>query len=146
MTEAEAPQVPVEQKQDKPPVKLTFEQQILKDMNGEQRKAVEAFKSQGVGVNVIPIAGEYYLYRTIKRSEWRELQHDQAQRAAASEENTTQQQLQGMWEEAVVFRCSLFPQIRPENYMQFDAGVISTMHDAILFSSGFNQETVPVKL
>lgn len=135
----EEPQPPRDSDQD-------FKDAIIADMKPEMQKALAQFKSQGVQPHVIPIAGEYFMYRTIKRSEWRELQREQAQRAKSSDENATQAMLQTMWEEALVFRCSLFPKIAQENYMSFDAGVISTMADAILFSSGFNQETIPLKL
>lgn len=130
----------------------------LAEMPDVQRGIIEQVQAQGVKMHAIPIfesvLGDektWFAYRTIKRREWHKLQFEHRQRLQvaskeAGNENITQQEAESMFEDAVVTLCSIAPKIEFDNIGAFDAGAITTLADAIMFSSGFNQNSVPVKL
>ncbi len=139
--------------EEKAKVELDPRELALQDMPPEQVAEIERVKAQGVRLHVIPIfltvLGDekaYYVYRTIKRQEWHKIQFEHRQRLQSGAEDITQQEAESMFEDSVVALCSVAPQISPQNIGAYDAGAVTTLADAIMFSSGFNQNSVPIKL
>jgi len=140
--------------QDKPKAsEKTLREIAFEEMPPEQVVMVENAQSQGVKLHAIPVfesvLGDdktWYVYRTIKRQEWHTLQFEHRQRLQGAPDEITQQEAESMFEDAVVAMCSVAPKIAYKNIGAFDAGAITTLADAVMFSSGFNQNSVPVKL
>jgi len=135
------------------PTEADMREQALAQMPEAQRATVAAAQSQGVKLHAIPlfesVFGDektWYVYRTIKRQEWHKLQFEHRQRLQGAKEELTQSEAESMFEDAVVSLCSVAPNIEFGTIGAFDAGAISTLADAIMFSSGFNQNSIPVKL
>jgi len=146
-------EMPDDSKKEEVETELDLRELALKDMPPDQVAEVERIQAKGVKLHAIPVflsvLGDekaWYVYRTIKRQEWHKLQFEHRQRLQGAKEEITQQEAESMFEDAVVALCSVAPQISPQNIGAFDAGAITTLADSIMFSSGFNQNSVPVKL
>jgi len=145
--EATTPEAPKE------PTEADVREQAMKDMPPGQVVLVKAAIDGGARLHAIPlfesVLGDekrWYAYRTIKRREWHKIQFEHRQRLQGAKEELTQSEAESMFEDAVVALCSVAPKISFETIGAYDAGAISTLADAIMFSSGFNQNSVPVRL
>ena len=152
-TVAEAPVVETAVEKKPEISEVDIREKALSEMPETHVAAIGVAQSKGVKLHAIPVFESvytddksWYTYRTIKRQEWHKLQFEHRQRLQAAKEELTQAEVESMFEDAVVALCSIAPKIDLLSIGAFDAGAISTLADAIMFSSGFNQNSVPVKL
>lgn len=115
------------------------EQQMLDDkyksMGLDPEKVTEWKKMYGK-VAKLTLGGETYVYRPIKRLEWKQLL-DKVDKAEGGMQ---------MLQEQTASRCVLHPPGFSSNLSICPAGVPSTLSDAVLKISGFQQEVEPEEL
>jgi hypothetical protein len=120
-------------------------------MPAECKSIVEQAKQSGIQPYTVQIGDDFYIYRTINRLEFRKLMMDQSEEAEKLVQQAENQSagrilMSLRQEETLVQRCVLYPSISQLNIGEYPAGIIETLHNGIMFSSGFNQEPVPIKL
>jgi hypothetical protein len=108
-------------------------------------------------VHIIFLAGKPHVHRTVGRMEFRTLMQRVGEKvaglaeAARKEEREdlamyTQQMARQVSEDELVKLCCIYPAYDEMSIRGEDAGIISSLHDSIQLASGFNQDTVPIKL
>lgn len=112
---------------------------------------VEGAKAKGVQPYTIQLGDEFFVYRTFSRLEYRDMLVKQASISTKIIEQAEDQTAGRLManiknEDAVVCRCVLYPIVNELNVKEYPAGYVETLHNSIMFSSGFNQEPIPVKL
>ena len=110
----------------------------------EDQPLVREWKKQGIIVNMVEINDVFFYFRPFTRHEWQAMLDEQDKKAASG--NTTPTKLSNELEEAVVMRCLLKPQVNRDTVKAHPAGVISSLSDAIMMATGFNQAATPTKL
>jgi len=113
-------------------------------LSEKAKEAIDQAKEQKIDTLYTRIAGREYIYRPITRKEWRTLRERMAARTKEAEDNPEilalikEEELESLVELARVYY---------ENNDTMYAGVIDTLSDAILLSSGFGGvEFDPVRL
>lgn len=111
-----------------------------------QEQKIEQWKKQYGKIFKIVISGETYIYRVLKRSEYKAIQNSIVLPTPTGGEITTQQnqEMQNALEEAIVKCCVL----SPENIDVEDtaAGVPSVLAPIISEISGYQIQEEPVEL
>lgn len=112
---------------------------------------VEKAKAMGAKPYTVQLGDDFYVYRSLSRFEYRTLSMDLAKQAAAimseaDDQNSGKILIQMKTEEAIVKKACLYPPMDEMSIKETQAGVIETLHNAIMMSSGFGQEVIPVKL
>ena len=108
-------------------------------------------------VHIIFLAGRPHIHRTVGRLEFRNLMQRVGEKvsglveAARKEERDdlgmySQQMARQVSEDELVKLCCIHPAYNELSLRDEDAGIISSLHDSIQLASGFNQDTVPIKL
>lgn len=128
-----------EDKKDKPEVaedqkKLDRDAKLQK--LGVDPKMVDALKQQHGRVELVVIQKQPYIYRALKRLEWKQLV-DQAAEAGA--DNMAAQEM-------AVQRCVLYPEGLGANIALTGAGVAATLSEGIMKFSGFGADEEPLEL
>jgi len=108
--------------------KLIFE-------NGPSQKEVDEWKSKFVEVYVATFGTEKYLYRPLRRFEYKQILQ-----VAQTPDNRT------YTEEKVAEKCIVWPTIDATKLSTLKAGTISTLVDLIMAASNFGITEEPVKL
>jgi hypothetical protein len=113
--------------------------------------AAEQAKQAGTQPYTVQVGEDFYVYRTINRFEFRAFTMDQAKQITQlmeSAEDPTQGQIlaQIKREEALVMKCVVHPVLNEFSIKELPAGVIETIHNSIMATSGFGMEPIPVKL
>ena len=128
------------------------------DDDTQERQFVEAArhaKRQYRGAHFIYLAGRPFIHRTINRRELSMLRTKVAEISTNKSDdvpsNMDPQQFQAQLmkdslEEEMVMSCSIFPAYDRLTVKEEDAGIITSLHDAIVQASGFNQSSVPIRL
>lgn len=124
---------------------------------------IDKAKADGHSVFSIKIGGKSYVYRSINRKEFRQMQDELAKRAESirreiGEKNkkdgvvdnveieTRTARLKEEGEELVVMLAVLSdPPITPARLDNFPAGVISSLSDRILMAAGFDEKAQDVE-
>lgn len=102
--------------------------------NGPTREEVEGWKARYKDVFFVPYSGKVYVFRALRRPEYREIIRDQTLTALDREEHFTE-------------RCVLYPyNFSIEAISQGDAGVPSLLSEMIMDKSGFVAQSAPIKL
>ncbi|HDR4861037.1 MULTISPECIES: hypothetical protein [Bacillus] len=102
--------------------------------NGPTRCEVEEWKERYGGIYFTPFEGETFIWRTLKRPEYREIIRDQALTALDREEMLTE-------------KCVLFPRnFTIEKMLKSKAGIPSILSEMIMDKSGFVAQSEPIKL
>ena len=112
---------------------------------------IEKAKQSGIQPYTIQVGDDFFVYRTISRLEYKTLLVEQAQQAEQLMANAPTPTVGRVTvntknEDALVLRCTLYPEITALNINQHPAGAIETLNNAIMASSGFGQEPIPIKL
>lgn len=103
-------------------------------LNGPTRYEVEEWKERYGGIYFTPIEGEVFVWRTLKRPEYREIIRDQTLTALDREEIFTE-------------KCMLFPRnFTIEKMLESRAGIPSILSEMIMDKSGFVAQSAPIKL
>lgn len=103
---------------------------------GVAEEQVNQWKQMWGRVEVAKVGKRHYIYRPLKRVEWREI----VDRASQSEGDTLTSQ------EHTCSRCVVWPQDFGSTMPQQDAGIVATLGDAIMRLSGFGVEEEPMEL
>ena len=85
-------------------------------------------------VSYIHDDGDLYIWRTLKRQEYKSLINSGIAKS------------QAMYEEAVISRCMLWPRFTKEKIAQEPAGVAETLAKQILFRSGFVPDSIALSM
>jgi hypothetical protein len=102
--------------------------------NGPTRKEVEGWKERHGETFFVPFGSEVYIFRTLKRPEYREIIRDTALTALDREE---------LFTEKVV----LYPyDFSLEKIKKAKAGVASLLSEMVMDKSGFVAQSAPIKL
>lgn len=112
---------------------------------------VENAKANGAKPYTVQIGDDFYVYRSLSRFEYKQLSMDMAKQAAslmaqAEDPNSGKLMVQMKTEEMIVKKACIYPAMDDMLIKEVPAGVIETLHNAIMMSSGFGQEVIPVKL
>jgi len=129
----------------------------LENDAGEEQfvRAAREAKSKCRGAHFIYLAGRPFIHRTINRRELASLRTKVSEIATAKSDdvpsNIDPQQYQAQvmkdsLEEEMVMACSVFPAYDRISVKEEDAGIITSLHDAIVTASGFNQNAAPIRL
>lgn len=103
-------------------------------LNGPTRQEVEEWKERHGEVFFTPFGRSPYVWRTLKRPEYREIISDTTLTALDREEFFTE-------------KCILFPRnFSLEKIKKSDAGVPSLLSEMIMDKSGFVAQSAPIKL
>lgn len=104
--------------------------------NGPDEAILEAWKATYGKFFVSSILGEedMYVWRTLNRTEYKQLV------------NSGVVKIQSAYEEAIVRKCVLWPQVTVEAIASSDAGTIPTLAKQILFKSGFVSDQYALSL
>lgn len=104
--------------------------------NGPDEIMLGAWKATYGKFFVSSILGEedMYVWRTLNRTEYKQLV------------NSGVTKIQSAYEEAIVRKCILWPQVTPETVASSDAGTIPTLSKQILFKSGFVSDQFALSL
>lgn len=112
----------------------------------KERELVRGWKNEGIPIFMVYIAGTPYYYRSFNRVEWRQMLKEQTERIK-SQEGIEAAEAQLLLEEGMVMKCSMFPKFSRDNVRVLGgAGVVTTLYESIMWSSGFSQEPIPVQL
>lgn len=111
----------------------------------------EQAKAAGANPYTVQIGDDFYVYRTLSRFEYKALTMDLAKQASsimsqAEDPNSGKILIQMKTEEAIVKKGCLYPKLDDLEIKEIAAGIIETLHNSIMMSSGFGQEVIPVKL
>lgn len=104
-------------------------------VGGPTRKEIEGWKEK-YGKNkvcMIVVSGEIFIFRTLKRPEYREVLRDQDHTALDREEIFSE-------------KCTLYPYDFSTKSDKWDAGVCTILSDAIIDRSGFVSTTGIIRL
>ena len=115
---------------------------------------IQAAKKQFNNVNVINCADEWFIIRSLNRREYRGLVQTQAEAmakevdAAADSANPegVRATLSMMSEEAVAVQGTVYPTTDLDSLRSRASGVATTLHDAILAISGYQNAPAPIKV
>lgn len=104
-------------------------------VNGPTRKEIEGWKEKyGVKkISMIVVGGDIFVFRTLKRPEYREVLRNQELTALDREEVFSE-------------KCTLFPYNFSTDNDEFDAGIYTILSDAIIDRSGFTSTTGIIRL
>lgn len=104
-------------------------------VNGPTRKEIEGWKEKyGVKkISMIVVGGDIFVFRTLKRPEYREVLRNQELTALDREEVFSE-------------KCTLFPYNFSTDNDDFDAGIYTILSDAIIDRSGFTSTTGIIRL
>ena len=123
------------------------------EISPEQLAEVTAAEAQGVTTFAFPVflsmttdEKAWYVYRTVKRREFHKLQFDLRNKIQQADGELSEGEQEVMFQDSLVSLCSITPKIDHKNIGLFDAGVIDGLFEAIMTSSGFNQQTLTFKL
>lgn len=128
------------------------------DNEEHEKQFIEAAlyaKKQYRGAHFIFLAGRPFIHRTINRRELAGLRAKVAQISQAktddvpdgmNPEQFAAQLMKDALEEEMVMACAIFPKYDRLTVKEEDAGIITSLHDAIVQASGFNQSAVPIRL
>lgn len=95
---------------------------------------LEALKVQIGKIEAIWIGGRPFVYRSLKRVELKAIRES----IKGGDEST--------YEELVASRCCVLPRVSVDELKTDDAGLASTLSDAISQFSGYAPDALPVKL
>jgi hypothetical protein len=143
-----------------PGLQLTWADLEAMELEGEDHeaefvRAARQAKEQYRGAHFIYLAGRPFIHRTINRRELASLRTKVAEISTAKSDdvpsNMDPQQFQAQLmkdslEEEMVMACSIFPAYNRLTVKEEDAGIITSLHDAIVQASGFNQNSAPIRL
>lgn len=104
-------------------------------VNGPTRKEIEGWKEKyGVKkISMIVVGGDIFVFRTLKRPEYREVLRNQELTALDREEVFSE-------------KCTLYPYNFSTDNDEFDAGIYTILSDAIIDRSGFTSTTGIIRL
>lgn len=104
-------------------------------VNGPTRKEIEGWKEKyGVKkISMIVVGGDIFVFRTLKRPEYREVLRNQELTALDREEVFAE-------------KCTLYPYNFSTDNDDFDAGIYTILSDAIIDRSGFTSTTGIIRL
>lgn len=104
-------------------------------VNGPTRKEIEGWKEKyGVKkISMIVVGGDIFVFRTLKRPEYREVLRNQELTALDREEIFAE-------------KCTLYPYNFSTDNDDFDAGIYTILSDAIIDRSGFTSTTGIIRL
>lgn len=132
------------------------QQQQLKNMAialmpKEALEASESAKKLGLKTYVVQIVNDFFVYKTIKRSEWKVLLEKQMSIAKKLSANSDDQDIQAMnaehrLEEEIAIVATIWPQLDQISIKSYDAGQIETLATQIKLTSGFGQQPVAIQL
>ena len=118
-------------------------------------RAARQAKDQYRGAHFLYVAGRPFIHRTINRRDLSMLRTKVAGIVSSKTDevpsNMDPQQfaaqlMKDTLEEEMVMACSIFPSYDRLTVKEEDAGVITSLHDAIVQASGFNQNSAPIRL
>jgi hypothetical protein len=117
----------------------------------EAADVVRHAKSMGVQPYTVQIGDQWFIYRVINRMEYTKLLVDQAepaQKLIQQAENDLAGRITVNLrnEERLVIKCLLYPRLDEISVKETPAGWIDALNTAIMNTSGFNAEPVPIKL
>jgi len=137
-----------------PGLEVTWKQ--AKDLEWDDKfvSTVQAAKKQFSNVNVVNCADEWFIIKSLNRREYRNLVQTQAEAmakevdAAADSANPdgVRATLSMMSEEAVAVQGVVYPAIDLDTVRSRASGVATTLHDAILAISGYQNAPAPIKV
>lgn len=126
------------------------------ELTTEVQALVNAAKAAGHVVKMIKINDKPFIYRSISRKEYRDIQKQIAAKATDMKAKMTPEQfdtesasLKDDAEELLLIRCMISPRIGSElDFKQGDflAGSVSTIADLVMQSSGFGADVEPETL
>jgi len=106
------------------------------------KEAAEKAKADGFRPYWITLNGVSFVYRPIKRKEWRELTRAQNKELVASQEDPLElAEIKAKYVEEIVKMCVLWSELPIDDNL--GAGYVETLSDAILIDSGFGSPDVP---
>ena len=117
------------------------------ELSNDVRQLVDKAKENGSTVLGVGLNGTDFVYRSINRLEWRELQRGIQSRAKAAEAQDVTIKDEG--EDDVVMKALISPKLQSkQELLQLPAGVVTQLADLILRASGFTiaEDAAPVKL
>lgn len=113
--------------------------------------ASEDAKQKGIVPYVTQINDDYFVFRAIKRIEWKAMLEKQAAMIQKANTATEDQNLAAMAadlkaEEDIVISMTIYPKVDAISIKGLDAGVVETLASLIKSKSGFNQQVLAIKL
>ena len=137
-----------------PGLEVTWQQAKDLEWDDEFISMVQAAKKQFNNVNVVNCADEWFIIRSLNRREYRSLVQTQAEAmakevdAAADSANPegVRATLSMMSEEAVAVQGIVHPATDLDSLRSRASGVATTLHDAILAISGYQNAPAPIKV
>lgn len=100
---------------------------------GVTQEQIDAWKVKFGDIYSVLLGDERYVYRTLKRFEYKTLMGNADSTKAFNEEK-------------IVSMCVLYPQIDPTTMPTLKAGTVTTLVEMIMSSSNFGVVEEPVKL
>ena len=137
-----------------PGLEVTWQQAKDLEWDDEFVSMIQAAKKQFNNVNVVNCADEWFIIRSLNRREYRNLVQTQAEAmakevdAAADSANPegVRATLSMMSEEAVTVQGTVYPTTDLDSLRSRASGVATTLHDAILAISGYQNAPAPIKV
>ncbi len=137
-----------------PGLEVTWQQAKDLEWDDEFVHIVQAAKKQFNNVNVINCADEWFVIRSLNRREYRSLVQTQAEAMAkevdASADSANPEGVRAtlsmMSEEAVAVQGTVHPAADLDALRSRASGVATTLHDAILAISGYQNAPTPIKV
>lgn len=106
------------------------------------REAADKAKKEGLRPYWVTLNGISFVYRPIKRKEWRELTRKQNKELIdVGEDQLALAEIKSKYVEEIVGMCVLWSEIPVDDNL--GAGYVETLSDAILIDSGFGTPDVP---
>jgi hypothetical protein len=116
-----------------------------------------AEQAGGRKLGVVNANGEWFIYRSISRREFKNVVTESADRAIKQAEAAEQAgkplspahlnaETQGYLEEKIAADCTLHPRLSMARMGEYDAGLPKVLHDSIMLRSSFDQQAQPIAL
>lgn len=116
-------------------------------MNEDLKIKIDNLKAQGHSVYKVKMAGHEYIYRTVMRGEFKKLQSAAAEDAkAAGEDEVKLAAVLDSNKEKLVVKCLVHPVLTEVDLADLPAGIVDSLSESIMASSGFGADAVPEQL
>jgi hypothetical protein len=125
---------------------------ILDKLGNAVKTKVEQAKATGCIIEHLDLGGTDFVYRSLNRSEWKELQTESINKAKGEEGGVLDPlrlaELKEEGEDAVVLAALIFPEHKDAKELNsYPAGYVSQLADRVTELSGFGEpEVEPVRL
>ena len=142
-----------------PGTKLTFKEAERRGVPDKMIKVIPHMAQQAGPrrLGIIESNGDWYLYRSVGRREFKAYVKEATQRAVqtakAAQQNNEDVNVpeinaesSAYLEEKITAQCCLFPSMNMAKMGDCDAGIPKLIHDAVLQRSNFEQTSEPISL